>query len=574
MRLHILVLLLVVCVTLPAHAQEETHERVDLRVISASPTGTVGIDRGASDGVEVGDRVIFRPRQGGVYEGTIARLNERSAEVELVDKAFVPEPGTRGEVLVPRSRLAERAAQEGEPPEPEPEAGPEVEPEAVVEAEDEPPEHPPWENQDEEWTEDMPLLAKVRALRPEDRAPLFVGRVYFIADQTFTTDEGRSDGFYRAGTDLEVENPFGLGGGFRFDGEANYRYVDVPDFDDDDDARLRLDRLSYFWGGTRYENDRLEFGRFLHYGVPEFGVVDGIEWVRRRANGHRYGASVGYLLEPDADYDTGEDFQMSAWYEWVSNAQDEIHVTTGFQKTLHNGASDRDLLVVKAEYLPPSDWDAYATAWIDFYGSGDNAKSGTEITQALATVRRRWADASANLTFRRIRFPELENPGFLVPVTPQELADARYDRLSLSGWKELENGNRLHGQIAGWDDEDDSGGDVDFGIEVEDLYLDRSIADFTLFATRGQFSFSAGGRASYGRYVDGGRWDLSYSIVDHHNDGFAHDNDDVFQHNLRASRSFYTASGWDVSIDAETNFYDGEEAAFSVGLYVQKSLGR
>src|SRR5215813_259492 len=55
-----------------------------------------------------------------------------------------------------------------------------------------------------------------------------------------------------------------------------------------------LYRLSYSIGGDRFAPDRIEVGRFLQYGMPEFGVLDGVEWDRRLAGGDSFGASVGF----------------------------------------------------------------------------------------------------------------------------------------------------------------------------------------------------------------------------------------------------------------------------------------
>ena len=57
-----------------------------------------------------------------------------------------------------------------------------------------------------------------------------------------------------------------------YDLEVNYRRTDVPDLDGEENTRLRLDRASYHWGGTRFRKDRREVGRFLQSGMIEFGL--------------------------------------------------------------------------------------------------------------------------------------------------------------------------------------------------------------------------------------------------------------------------------------------------------------
>ena len=104
---------------------------VPFRVVASNP---VVIDRGESDGLAIGDRLLLVLRDGGTRAGAVVEVAERSAVVELDDRAFLPEPGTRGEVRVPAERL-----EAPEPPEPS-----------------STPSHPEWQNEDEGWTPDRP----------------------------------------------------------------------------------------------------------------------------------------------------------------------------------------------------------------------------------------------------------------------------------------------------------------------------------------------------------------------------------------------------------------------------------
>ena len=132
-------------------------------------------------------------------------------------------------------------------------------------------------------------------MRPESRPARVSGRYLAIADQVWSSEDDRSSGFYRTGVDLLYENVTGNADSLHFDGEANYRNTDVPDDDGQRESRLRLDRLSYALGGHRFAPQRFEIGRFLHYGMSEFGVVDGVEWNVRRDEGDRFGLSAGFL---------------------------------------------------------------------------------------------------------------------------------------------------------------------------------------------------------------------------------------------------------------------------------------
>jgi hypothetical protein len=561
---------------LPALAQDEGEERlrIDLRVSASGPGAVVVVDRGQADGLAQGDEVVFRPREGGIFRGSITRLDERTATVELFDPAFVPVPGTRGEVFVPRSRVLPPAPAplpqppvEGAPPE---QATP---PEGAAGAEGQaaaPPPHPDWKNQDEEWTSEMPLLSRVKPVRPEERARLYTGRLTFFADGTWNTEDDRSDTQLRTGADLSVENPFGQGGELQVGAEFDHFVFDVPD-DDDDETVLRLDRLSYALGGTRFAPNRFEGGRFLQHGMPEFGFLDGVEWTHRRDNGHSYGASIGYMPELDLDFETGDDLQVAGFYEWVFDGASDLSLAAGAQKTWHEGEPDRDLVVARLDYLPPDSWDLRAATWVDLYDADDDGKGNAEITQALVSTSRLYGRDGFTFTYRHLAFPELLREEEFTESIFEDLSAAHYDRLSLSAYHETPGDSRLRGSVGVWNDEDESGGDCEIGAEVPGVFVDAGRAGIALFAVDAAFSVDAGLRLNYGLADDAGRWDFYYVYADRHENDFSHESDDLWEHTLRASRAFYMNDGWYMSTEAETRYFD-DELAFSLTLFLQKTF--
>lgn len=542
-----LTLLLAAFATAPARAQDgQDTVRIELRVSATRAGATVVIDRGAGAGLALGDRVRFLPVRGGTFEGIVVELEDRFAVVELSNPNVRIETGVRGEVLIPLERL-ER----------------DVEVPVAV------PEHSPWEHSDENWSPGMPLLA-LGAVRPETRPVKMNGRVYFIGNGTYTTDQGRSDAFLRAGTEIFVENPMGQGGGVHFDGEFNYRVADVPDDDDEDRTDLRIDRISYYRGGNRFSDERWEAGRFLQYGMPEFGVLDGFEYDRRRLNGDRWGVSVGSAPDPDDKLESAGDFQMAGYYRWVLDELEQLSFDGGYQRT--GGDAGRDLFVAKARYLPPKGWNFHGTAWIDAYGSGDDEKgSGLEVTQAIATTGHLWESGNGlSITYSRVRFPETGNELY-DPLIQEDIYDSRVDRLGLTGWRWVEKKKRLHGRIGVWDDDDGSGADIELGMDVQDLWIDRGRGDLSFFAGDGQFSDYAGARLSFGRNVATGYWDVMYEVATHSQTGFDDENDDMVMHRIRTSREFHDISGWNLSVFGESNIWAGD-SSYSLGLFLQKSF--
>ncbi|MFT5155117.1 MAG: hypothetical protein ACI841_005127, partial [Planctomycetota bacterium] len=385
-------LVLLCCMTAAAQAQQvDDYERIDLRVISVQANGRVGVDHGSSDGLAVGDMVLFFPRDGGTFGGNVSEVNQRGASVELMDPGAELPLGTRGQALVPRARLQPAVEDtELQPAAPE-----------LLDL--------PWSNSDSEWSSTMPLLSNDETVRPEDRMRRIRGRLYMTADSRYTSFEDRLDSFYRVGQDLSFENPFGRGGGLNLDTEQNFRRYLAKDGDEEDRSELRIDRLSYSLGGTRFDPTRIEGGRFLQHGMPEFGVVDGAEIGRRLSNGDHVGASVGYMPDPLDNFETGEDLQVSAFYRFVADEGELFTLAGGYQKSFHEGDSDRDLFLAQVRYLPTDAWQFHGTAWIDHYGSGEDAK-GAEfaLTQAILLAQRRWTTGNGlSFTYNRSTFPEI-----------------------------------------------------------------------------------------------------------------------------------------------------------------------
>lgn len=548
-------------------------ERIELRVTGLRPAGLVAVDRGEDDGLAVGDLVLFHPRAGGTAAGNVVRLEPRSALVEMHDRELALALGTKGEVEVPRSRLA---APEPEPPQAEP-----VAPDpgaAAAPADQEGGQAPAVETPEpgsqarggglEPYTDDTPLLTRMRPVRPEERAVQFTGRVTLSGDATYTTFGDRSDSFLRAGGDLAYDNPFGRGGSLHVDAEANLRTTNVPDANDENYAKLRLDRFSYASGGTRFQPLRWEAGRFLQHGMVEFGVLDGVEWSWRRRNGNGFGVSVGLMPEPTPDFSTGDDLQVATWYRWILDHETHLSVDAGYQKTWHNGSADRDLLVTRLQYAPADAWNLFATTWVDYYGSTDRVKgTSLSLTQALVLASRRWEGSGVNVSFTHQRFPEIERKEFAT-VEDDQLADDHDDRLSLAGWR-MSGPHRLHGELGGWVDEEDGGGDCELGVDFEELFAERSHTDFTGFVSYGEFSHGFGGQATFGRWLDDGRWDLFYEFSWNTIVGFADDADDVLQHRLRFSRDLRDFAGWSVDLHAEGRIFD-DEGSITLGFYLQR----
>ena len=77
--------------------------------------------------------------------------------------------------------------------------------------------------------------------------------------------------------------------------------------------------------------------------MPEFGVLDGVEWSLRRPGGDRFGVSLGAMPEPNADHDTGQDLLLAAFYTWVDDV--DMAYSIHFADTDGPDQSDKTLLM-------------------------------------------------------------------------------------------------------------------------------------------------------------------------------------------------------------------------------------
>ncbi len=528
--------------------------QIELRVSAVLDTARAVIDRGARDGFRVGDELVLLPRAGGRYRARVVELSERSATIEVIDLGLRPTAGMRGESWLPARRFEGAAPRAQDAP-----SG------AVDEGTDY-----PWRTDDPDWEPGMSLLAGLRAPRPAERAPLLRGRAFSAFDGIWSEEGGRSSTLLRAGTDVAYDNLTGRGDTLRVALEWEQRAFDLPDQDDVARRRLRIERLSYLRGGDRFDPVRLEFGRFLHHALPALGMLDGVEWSKRTDAGHRYGVSAGWMPEPDWRQRTGQDFQLAAFGRWVADQGERLSAAAGVQKTWHNGAPDRDLVVLESQYLPAEGWRASGTLWIDLYGSGDGAKgSGVELTQAqLGAWRDYGGRFGLGLVYTHLAFPELERNEVLPPVALEQLAEDFVDRLGVDVWWEALREGRVTARVGVWNDQDDSGGDVDVGLELRERLGRGSRLFANAFVVDGRFVDVLGLRGGAGLVAGSTQADVFYELANHRVEGFSADSDEIPQHRARASVAWRPAPSWSASLYLEGIDRDTDRSA-ALGVFLQ-----
>jgi hypothetical protein len=544
---------------LPAPLARAQEAFVPVEVVVLQVSGpVVTLNRGADAGFARGDTVRVRAVGGGLLEGAIVSVGERDARMELfdLDPAVPPLLGGRGEVLVP----ADRAAAFG---------GAGVVDGAVDDPARRVPDHPPWEQPVGEWAPGTPLLAPVRSPTREERPVDVRGRLFGRAE--FTDDNqgaGREFGRVWGGLDLEVTNALGKGGSFRVKGDVSHRHT-LLGSTSSDTTLSRVQRLSYRLGGGVKDVRRVEFGRFLHSEFPQFGLLDGVEYVRRTSGGSRIGASVGGLPTDTDELETGDDFGAALFGRWVSSPEEELALGLAYQKSWHDGGADRDLVVTTADWIAGRSTSLRASALVDYYGSSALLKDeGFELTEAHASLDHRFGNGGGGALYGSYTgWPEVLRNDFPVPP-PQTIADERVTRGGVRGWGRVTDGFDLHGRLERWSDTGGGGGNGELRGEFREVFTSRDQLSLALFGTDGSFSSGVGARARMTWWVGRSTVRASYELTEFEQEGFLGAQRELLQQLVRFNLDTRLFEELDLTVYADKRFGD-EQDALSAGLRLQ-----
>ena len=508
----------------------------------------VTIDRGSTSGIAVGDVARFEDAAGVLMEGAVASVKTDSARIEMNDlsEGMILWVGQRGEVLVP----SKRARADG-----------------TASAADDKPEHGPWPEPVGPWAPGRPLLAPMTSPQPEERDQDIRGRFY-TRYQYADDREGSGRRYQRfwSGLDLELTNPFERGGQFRFRGDYSYRdYLKGVSSDDDSDARLQ--RFSYRHGTAIDDPARIEVGRFLHSEFSAFGLLDGVEYVRRLEDGSRVGFSLGMQPTRTDELTTAEDVASSVFYRWV--ADEDLNLGAGYQKTWHKGKADRDLVVGTLNWTLAERTYLRAAAKVDYQdGNTVHGSKGFQLSDLHVSLDHRFEQsAGIGLYASYADWPELLRDEF--PLVLQEtIANQQVSRLGLRGWKQVAHGIRLNGRVGGWQDNDHSGGSAELRCSLRDVLYEGGEFSLAIFDTEGAFSSGIGARALLTHWFDETTLRLGYETTRYEQAGFTGDQQALMHHLWRASLDTRLARDLDLSLNVDQRFGD-EQDAFSAMLRLQ-----
>ncbi|MEZ6004685.1 MAG: hypothetical protein R3F33_10925 [Planctomycetota bacterium] len=479
--------------SLPAGSAQET-TTVRVRVLWVQD-GLARIDLGATSGLKAGDRVVLEPLGASEVTAEVIDLGPGESTLRLPPGATGIVAGVRGRVLVPVLVIGEPRAGTDRPP---------------IE----------WSEESQAWQGGATLLEPIEAGRPEQRPTVWSGDVH-LGGNTFrdATGSDRSDDRYWVGTRLRGQNPFGRGGDLELvvDYEARSLSVDgtTPGLEDNSDSYLRVSRASYVLGGTRFDHERYEMGRFFPRDFAELGLLDGFEWSRINADGTRYGASAGFQPGFGPDLPFEDNLAISGFWQALYGSEDRSRLGAAVQQTWYGGSADRTWALMKGHWEQARQWFLDGRLAVDWYDSADAIKSsGLEVTDASVHLERRfdrtgacyieWADNRWPETQRAL--PALQDPDLLIR--------AHTTRSGVGGWYAWNDKQRSEARFQQWEDETDSGsfGEVSFEQQASTgLWTVAAYWNDAPFSTSRALRLSHGADLWHGRYgssLEVGSFDL------------------------------------------------------------------
>ncbi len=533
-----------------AGAQQGEPEFVLVRLRVTSVAGASAyVDAGRDDGLEPGDRVRFLRPGAAAVTGEVRSVSSRTARVQLFDANTV-DVGFEGEARIPSARLAPKTnAAESEGP-----------PDGVP--------HPPWTHEPVEWEEGVPLLAPATAREPKERELEVRGRAFLQLEPTWDDARDSESLFARLGTDLAVENPFARGGTLVFEGDLALRQQDVFGGEDRSDERLRLRRLSYAFGGTRYDPLRVEAGRFFQRSMPEFGLLDGAEVAMYRDPTSYVGVSAGYFVAPDFELTTGEDLQLAAFAGGQLTGLADLGWRAGYQKTWHEGDADRDLFAGGLQWFGEGGGSFVGSAMLDLYTSDElQQDSGIELSELHLDGGWRGDAIGVSAGVHRFRLPDLRRDPVFVPPgedVPTPRSDSAYVRVQ----GDVSRNVRLSARLDAWETGTDHGGGGELRGDLRDLWPGGGV-NATLYRTDGQLVDVDGLRCGVDQATSVGSWWAGYELSNVSLADAQGAEERQTRHSLRLRWDRTLGRDWSLSVYGEDHFGDDQDALV-LGLYLQR----
>lgn len=530
-------------------AQGALQERVLQVTVTAVAERSVYLDHGRDAGLTVGGLVrLFGP--GGEVEVEVRSVTASSARAELPPGVPLPPVGTRGEA---QARVVDTV-----PPAPVGSAAPV-------------PEHPPWTRNEAPRSAEQPLLVPTYGQRPDERPSDLNGRLFAIAQWNRDLGGDRDSDYLlgRLGLRADATNYLGQGERIRIAGEVRDRRVLLEDAADRVDDTGRLDLLSVAFGIEHWAPTGVEVGRFLSPHLPEIGLVDGVEVVRRMQNGVRFGGGFGAYPRPFPSRETGEDVGVHAFLDYTADERRTFACAIGVQKTWHLGAPDRDLVVLRGEGRLGDRVRLFGSAKIDFYSGSDRVKSrDVDLTEALATLA--WdagSGAGASLWASHFAWPDLKRAEY--QFLPVELVrDGYVDRGGVRGWFTPWRWLRLSARADVWRDQRRDGTNLGVDAGIAGPLGAGSHLSLALFQNDGGSSQGPGARVGLRAPLGAGTWRVGWRWYEYELPDLVSGAETWTRQSVELGLSLPVGDHCDLDLAFERWFGDREDA-FALDLYLQ-----
>ena len=527
-------------------------ERVEVRVTFVSGNA-VYLDKGADDGIQVGDLLEITLSDGATIEGRVDRVATHTCRARLASTARPPAVNANGLVVLATTKIDT------------PKAEPELKRPTV--------EHPPWESRDGKLPDGTPLLAPSTYQRPSDRPLRISGRAYLDLLADFDRGHGRDTTYTssRVGTDITAENPFDLGGTLRFAGTLSRRESDFGDGVSEVASDLRLDRLSYRWGGGFDGALELQFGRFVPRDMSDFGLIDGVAASVKTGRHTRLGIGLGALPEPFPDRQSFRDLSSALTWRWTESEKERLMAQIGAQQTWHEGERDRQLVTTRVAYRPTNSLHLTGTARIDHYDGSETIKQpGFELTEAR--LRGRWTYQPGHgigAAYSRTRRPELLRNEFVF-VNADVLENDLRERVELSLFNKLSTHLRLDARVSQWSDAENDGINGSVTLRADDVLNSGVQVAVTALRSEGVYSDGSTGRLTVSSALGAAYWSLSYEQrrQEYASTVFGAVQGDLVEHALELNLDYRLDSHWTLSLSGSHRFGDDLDAS-GLGLLVQ-----
>ncbi|HEU4417933.1 MAG TPA: hypothetical protein VFT55_03285 [Planctomycetota bacterium] len=524
------------------------------RTVQLTVTSVIGrsvyLDHGRDVGLLVGTIVRLFPPGAPQLEVEVRSVSQTSARAELPPGMTPPPVGTRGEATVAVSTGSATPAQ----PKPA---------QTVVQ-------HPPWTRQEDPRHPDQPLLVPTFSQRPDERPVTFDGRLFASGQWNQDRGANRSSDYtlLRLGVRAEATNLLGAGEIARFAGELDDRRAWLENEPDESDQDGRIDLASVAFGTEAWAPTGVELGRFFSPYLPEIGLVDGVEAVGRFEGGLRVGGGVGAYPLPLPDHGTGEDIGAHAFVDYVADEKRSLAFMIGGQKTWHEGAPDRDLLLLRGEWRPADQVWLLGSARVDFYTGSDKRKSSAvELTEVMLQARWDGRDAGAGLLVSHFRWPDLKRTEY-AHLPDAIVRDGEVDRFSLNGSLRATSSVSVRGRVDYWHDQDRDGASFGFDADWRDVIGDGSYLYFSAFHSEGGYTSGPGWSVSLRDQIGVASWRVGYRWHHYVLEDLVTGTETYTRQSIEAGISWPIADNGDFDLAAEHWFGDGEDA-YSIGFYLQ-----